>query len=1016
MTDTSLNIQLTGQDISASSALMAVGSVAQNLAGGGMLGGISLAAAAAGVALVGIGAASATMAAQYQQSENMVQALTGSSTQQMAAYDAGLKTLAADAGVAPNALAQGLYNVLSAGKSGADAMNVLTLATEDAKIGMTDATTTTDALTNILNSFSVKAADTTRVNGEMLQTVTLGKSTFSQYATTIVGAASASVQFNTSMETMNAAWATLTSSGISAAHATTDYDQSLKVMDGNIGTVSKSLQKNGIAFNETKFNAMDYGDKVVTLNAALDQARAKHISITGATIQATQAIQTISQHIGVYNTDLAALSDKQSMAQKTQQAWAITQSGFNQQLSQLQATIQVAMIGIGNALLPMLGQFVGSIRQVVTSFMAWESQTHGVEQAAQLLLGGILGLATGIGRIVTFVSQSQVAMNLFKGTLAAVAVVVGVAMVSAFYAWATAAGAAAIATIAATWPVLAVAAAIGVLVAGFLALYNNVAPFRAFMQQLGAGFQQVWGIISANFMPIMQQLGSFLASVFLPVWQQMVATWQTQVIPAWNGLMAAIQPIMPQLQAFGQFLGVIVGTAILVVVGLIGGLIGALGGLLTGIAVIIGGVTTFIAGTIQYISGIIAFFVDLFTGKFDKLGGDLGTIWGGVVKMFEGAWQVIEGVFVGAINGLIGLINGFVAGVLGPLNSILTASGQAALSVGKIPMLSVGVSASQTAAAPTYVSGITQQKATTPSGSAPPALPTTLSATTPVSIPASSLSPVTGAVNTASAKSAAAALKSQQAAQVAAMKVSDTLSKATATSGSSQVQALVQASQQATAQGNTALAAYDAGKAATLAGQQKAAATKAASVATKAAKAATAVTTKAAKAAQVAATKAAKAASVASAKAAKASASTKAAATKAAVAAQNHAQVLAAHAASLAQSAANQKALVTQLQQSTTQVIAQQCPGGVSAIPTALGVALPNYATGTGYTQNAPVVQQAPAAQSQTVHHHYNVTVNSDSNDPKEHGKKIADAIKDHLANKLRGQSIAPRYLSGGAH
>jgi hypothetical protein len=247
------------------------------------------------------------------------------------------------------------------------------------------------------------------------------------------------------------------------------------------------------------------------------------------------------------------------------------------------------------------------------------------------------------------------------------------------------------------------------------------------------------------------------------------------------------------------------------------------------------------------------------------------------------------------------------------------------------------------------------------------------------------------------------------------MKVSDTLSKATAASGSSQVQALVSASQQATAQGNTALAAYDAGKAATLANQQKAATTKAASASAKAAKAATAATTKAAKAAQTAATKAAKAASVASAKAAKASASTKAAATKAAVAAQKHAQVLAAQAAKLTQSAANHKQLIATIQQSTNQVIAQQCPGGVSAIPTALGVALPDYATGTGYSQSAPVVQQAPAAQGgQTTHHHYNVTVNSDSKDPKDHGKKVADEIKERLAKTLRGQSIAPRYTSGG--
>src|SRR5258708_3118114 len=169
-------------------------------------------------------------------------------------------------------------------------MKVLTLATEDAKIGMTDATVTTDALTNILRSFGTQSKDITRVNGEMLQTVTLGKATFEQYATTIVKSASAAVQFHVSMETMNAAWATMTSSGIRAAQASTDFQQSLKVMYGNIGTVTASLHKNGIAFDEAKFNTMSYGDKVVYLNNALQQANDKHVKVTGVTLQASQAI------------------------------------------------------------------------------------------------------------------------------------------------------------------------------------------------------------------------------------------------------------------------------------------------------------------------------------------------------------------------------------------------------------------------------------------------------------------------------------------------------------------------------------------------------------------------------------------------------------------------------------------------------------------------------------------------------------------------------------------------------
>ncbi len=373
----------------------------------GMMKGLLVGAAVAGAtALVGLGVKSLLMAADYEQGMNKVKALTGASDAAMKQYDAGLKQLASDAGVAPKKLTDGLYNVLSASFKGADAMKVLTLATEDAKIGMTSATVSTDGLTNILRAFSVQGKDFTRVNGEMLQTVTLGKATFEQYATAIVKPADAAVQFKVSMETMNAAWATMTSSGIHAAQASTDFTQSLKVMYSNIGTVTKSLEKNGIAFNEAKFNTLSYGDKVQMLSKALEEANAKHVKITGVTLQAAQAISVISNHIKDYNSNLATLSDKQAMAQKTAQAWAITQQGFNQTLDRVKASFSVFMVDIGQVFLPIVTKAINGlldlgqkIRPIFGQIGAAFQQVFGpLNNASQSLmpLGKALGSITPI--------------------------------------------------------------------------------------------------------------------------------------------------------------------------------------------------------------------------------------------------------------------------------------------------------------------------------------------------------------------------------------------------------------------------------------------------------------------------------------------------------------------------------------------------------------------------------------------------------------------------------------------
>lgn len=519
--DLSLRVILQAQDL-ASGKLRGFGSVISSLSGPA---GVAVGALLAVVgAVVGIGAKAIQMAGQYDQSMRMVQSLTGASSQQMAYYDAQLKQLAMNAGVAPNALAQGLYQVISAGYSGANAMKVLTLATEDSKIGMTDAKTTAEALTNVLANFSWQTKDANQVNGIMLETVTLGKSTFQQYASSITKASSTSAQFHISLQTMSAAWATMTANGISAGKASTDYVQLVQAMDGKIGTITKSLHKNGIAFDEAKFNAMSFGDKVKYLNQALQQASQKHVQVTGVTLQASQALTVISGHMSAYNSDLATLSDKQAMANKTSQAWAITQGGFNQTMSRLGATVQVLLIDIGQQLLPVLTRIGQAVLPVISNFATWITKSGIIKTGLDLLGGGISkligfvgGLAAGIGNVVNFFQKNQVAalaLLIPLGMISAVLVAMGIAaipgllvtigtLIAGFIGWAAAAGAAAIATLAATWPILAIGALIGILIGIIILLWTHWKQVSGWvMEQLGrlkAWFQMIFSAIGAAF-------------------------------------------------------------------------------------------------------------------------------------------------------------------------------------------------------------------------------------------------------------------------------------------------------------------------------------------------------------------------------------------------------------------------------------------------------------------------------------------------------------------------------------
>lgn len=94
-----------------------------------------------------------------------------------------------------------------------------------------------------------------------------------------------------------------------------------------------------------------------------------------------------------------------------------------------------------------------------------------------------------------------------KPALGAVAAVIGTALVGAFIAWASAAASAAVATLAATWPILAIGAAIAAVAAGAIYAYEHWGWFRDAVDKVAKfirenavpAFQVMWGVLQTVF-------------------------------------------------------------------------------------------------------------------------------------------------------------------------------------------------------------------------------------------------------------------------------------------------------------------------------------------------------------------------------------------------------------------------------------------------------------------------------------------------------------------------------------
>lgn len=236
----------------------------------------------------------------------------------------------------------------------------------------------------------------------------------------------------------------------------------------------------------------------------------------------------------------------------------------------------------------------------IAGIRAWISGFMDIAKTAFDAVGNIIG---GLGRVAQFFADNQPALIGAMALLAAGALAYAINM-----------GIAAVATIAATWPILAIAAGITGLVTALVAAYNNWDTFRDAVQ--GAiGWLQANG-----------------PQVFDTVKQAVMGLYEQALAPL-------VSYISDNREAFGNL-----GKVLLVVAGVLGGVVAVA---LVAIAATI--LATAIAAA-KLVLGVTALVAVLY--NFAQV---LWDVFGNVRDFLGGVWESIEN-FIGAIPGFLGSI------------------------------------------------------------------------------------------------------------------------------------------------------------------------------------------------------------------------------------------------------------------------------------------------------------------------------------------------------------------------
>ncbi len=415
---------------------------------------ITRGATVAALAILGIGAASVKAATTFEFEMKLLRVQAGASTKEVKEMSAAILEIAAEAQFGPAALARGLFHIESVGLRGAEALELLKIASQGARVGNADLESVTNALVATIMSGIGGVTSFSEAMGVLNGIVGTGNLRMEQLAKAFSsGTLSTAKQFGITIQNLGAALATLADQGIPPQEAMTRLRISITLLGAPTAIAVDQLNKIGLTERalademrsprgligairlldaHMKAANLDIVEQSILLKTAFGGARSSSgiLTLINSMDLADEKLEVINAKMMSFAADFAA-------QQKTAAAHFNTFS----------AQMGVIAVRIGNALLPLVLAMTDIIvfltrnTELVAAGFVILSLVIGVT-LARALLGATSGV---LGLIGSFIKSGIAATSWGRSLLgvAGIATTVSTATVGALGGVATASGVAA---------------------------------------------------------------------------------------------------------------------------------------------------------------------------------------------------------------------------------------------------------------------------------------------------------------------------------------------------------------------------------------------------------------------------------------------------------------------------------------------------------------------------------------------------------------------------------------------
>ena len=296
-------------------------------------------------------------------------------------------------GVNANAVADDVYNAISAGQNTADAVGFVEKATMLAKGGFAETGQALDVLTTILNAYGKKSSEAESVSNMLITTQNRGKVTVAELSS-VMGKIIPTANANkVSLEQLCAGYSIMTARGIAAAETTTYMDSMLNELGKSGTTADKTLRAAaGGSFSELMAQGNSLADVLNILQTEAQKGGKTLSDMFGSAEAGKAALTLMANGVDGFNSEVSAMVDSTGAAQAAYEKMMNTTAA---KVEKAKVALSNLAIVLGDTFLPYVTKAADKLAGLVTKFSEWAQENPELLSTVVKVGAALAGLTVG---------------------------------------------------------------------------------------------------------------------------------------------------------------------------------------------------------------------------------------------------------------------------------------------------------------------------------------------------------------------------------------------------------------------------------------------------------------------------------------------------------------------------------------------------------------------------------------------------------------------------------------------